>query len=482
VTLGLVAALIVLAAVAESLRVLFISWDTLAMVGTADSALAHLRKGQFQHWGGMFPLLQAIPAFLLRAAGVGQSQTINSLVALNVASFAAMTWLSWASLRRHSMVGAILLLTVLLSGTMLWYLHTSFGEPLAAAFTLAAVVACLRDRRHWWASVLLLLAGVSKDTAAPFLLVLGVGASIANPRWSDPSWRWRRVVMLVLAGALSLLLTSAYNYARFGSVLDVPYLNPLLFVPWLNVEVNYFAALWLAPNGGLLLFWPSFGVLLVLAVVAAFRTYRTSSDRGARLRSLAPAAAAAAVLLGMTLELSKFFNPMGWATWGPRLLIPWVPACAYLLVAAYAGELERLLNFIVRRGLIFWPGGVALAAVSIPQYVSMMRPSLTWEVLGPDAVCPRPVYIEYGAPYFYNCTTHQLWTKGSALLSAYLPGSNPVPLLLGCACGAALLWLLYQLRRASLAAEHAGARRMGAGALRSLDIRDAGQEKVRVGL
>jgi hypothetical protein len=86
----------------------------------------------------------------------------------------------------------------------------------------------------------------------------------------------------------------------------------------------------------------------------------------------------------------------------------------------------------------------------------MMRPSLTWEVLGPDAMCPRPVYRQYGATYFYDCTTHQLWTKGSALLSAYSPGPQPMRLLIGCACGAALLWLLYQMRRATLAGDREG--------------------------
>jgi hypothetical protein len=480
VGLSLLAASVGVAAVADSLRFLFISWDTLDVIGTADLALAHLRSGHLQLWGGAFALLQAIPAFGLRAAGLSQTETLNSLVALNVLSFATLTWVSWRSLRRRSTVGALLLLAVLLSGTILWYLHSSFGEPLAAAVTLGAVVACLSDGRHWPGSALLLVAGVSKDTAVPFLLVLCLGASIASPRWSDASWRRRRVMALVLAGAASFLLTSAYNYARFGSILDVPYMDPQLYVPWFKTQVSHFAAVWVAPNGGLLLFWPSFGVLLSLAAVAVFRTARACPDRGARLRSLAPAAAVAAVLLGMTLVLSKFFNPMGWATWGPRLMVPWVPACAYLLVATYAGELERLLTSAVRPGRLFWPGSVALCIVSIPQYVSMMRPSLTYVVLGPDAMCPVPVYIQNGALYYYHCNTHMLWTKGSALLSAFVPGSHPFPLLMGCACGAALFWLVYRLRAASLAGDH-DARRAAPGARRGVQIGDAGQGEVRVG-
>src|SRR5258708_452961 len=126
--LTVVLAAVLLATIADSLRSQFISWDTLKVVATADSALAHLRHGQWTGWGGGYPLLQAIPAFVLRGGGLSIPAAISGLVALNVVAFTASSWMSWRYLRRQSKPTAILLLAVLLSGMMLWYLHSSFGE------------------------------------------------------------------------------------------------------------------------------------------------------------------------------------------------------------------------------------------------------------------------------------------------------------------------------------------------------------------
>jgi hypothetical protein len=438
--------------VAQSLRVPFVSFDTTVLIQAVDSALTHLRKGQVQNWGGNYPLLQAIPIFALRAAGVSSSNVILALVALNVLSVAALTLISWRSLLRQSRPGAILVVAVLLSGPLLWYAHSSFGEPLAATVTLAAVIASWHHRRHLAAAWFLFLAGLSKDFAVPFLLLLTIAASVGSAHWTERSFRLPRVTALLIAGAVSLLVTSAYNYARFGSLLDVPYLASHLYVPWLTTQLSFFAAVWLAPNGGILPFWPSFGVLLMLAMVGVGRAWRAEPEWRESLRSLAPAAAVAATLLGTTWVLSKWMAPLGWVAWGPRLSLPWLPASAFLLVAAYSGEFERLLARLSRP---FWGFGIAtvvLAIASLPQYVALVRPNLWHIVFETDWDCPVIAIIENGAPYYYHCTNHMLWTKGSMLVTAYSPGADPVPFLLACGCAAGLVWLIYRLRSASLAA------------------------------
>jgi hypothetical protein len=442
------AALVGLGAVAGGLRSVYVSGDTLALVATVDRALAHLHAGSFTHWTGYFALLQALPTAALRVAGVDVQNTIRTLVALNVASFGAMAWISWRGLSRRSTAGAILVLAVLFSSTLLWYLHASFGEPLAAAVTLAAVAACCDDRRHLAAAAWLFLAGLSKDTAVPYLLVLGLGASTIGPHWADRSFRRRRMGALALAGAASIAVSVLYNYARFGSPLDLPYFVPDTVVPWIQTQVSFGAAVWMAPNGGLLPFWPSFGVLLALSIVAVAQATRVCPDRLERMRRLAPAAAVAGVLALLTLELSKWWSPLGWIGWGPRLLLPWLPATAYVLVAAYAGELEQVLAVLVVPARRFWPAATAMAVVSLPQYVAMVRVDMWQPVFVPDAVCPAIPLVEKDAAYYYHCTNHQLWTKGSMLLAAYVPGAGPGDLLVGCACAIGLIWILYLARRA----------------------------------
>jgi hypothetical protein len=443
---GLLAAAFGLATVADGLRHIVISSDTQEVVSGVDSALAHLRHGQLLGWGGAYPLLQAIPAFVLRAVGISSEHVIDALVGLNVLSFAAMVWASWRGLVRETVAGALLLVVVLVSGTMLWYLHATLAEPLAAAVTLGAAMASWHGRRHLLAAAFVFLAGISKDTAALFVLMLCLGASAGAESWSDASWRWRRVAWLLAAAGLSFLVTSAYNYARFGTILDLPYMASFRYVPWLETQAGFFAVVWLSPNGGLLPFWPSLTVLLVLAVVAAVRTIRKSAGWEARLLRAAPALGVAAALFGMTVELAKWFAPLGWVAWGSRLMLPWVPASAYLLVAAYHTEIIRLLRWTVLRPLLAWLAGIALTIASVPQYVAMVRPTLFIEMFTPDAACPRIPYAEQGASYYYACSNHLFWTKGSVLLTAFqVDGAHLVDLAIGCVCGAGLLWLLTRL-------------------------------------
>jgi hypothetical protein len=135
--------------------------------------------------------------------------------------------------------------------------------------------------------------------------------------------------------------------------------------------------------------------------------------------------------------------------WGPRLILPWVPACAYLLVAAYAGDLEGLLARLTRSPVLFLLLAVALAAASVPQYVAMVHPKVWLLVFATDVQCPTVPTVNLGG-YYYRCTEHQMWSKPSMLAAAYAPGADPTPLLIGCACAAALIWLLHRMRAAAL--------------------------------
>ena len=86
-------------------------------------------------------------------------------------------------------LAAVCFLAVLLSGPLLWYATSSFGEMLAALVTTALVAACLRRAGGPVVGLLLVLAGLSKDTALPFLVLLGLGSSLLNPGWAERGFR-----------------------------------------------------------------------------------------------------------------------------------------------------------------------------------------------------------------------------------------------------------------------------------------------------
>jgi hypothetical protein len=411
------------------------------VVQAADWILRGLRGGTWGHGGSHFPLLQTIPAVGLRAAGLGFDQTRWGLAILNAAAFVVLIGIAWQSLKRVSRPAALFFIGVLVSGPLTWYATSSFGEMLAALVTLAMVAACWLRAGSLLAAVLFVLAGLSKDTAFPFLLLLGLGASVLNPAWEEPAYRRRRLAALTVSTATTLAVIGAYNFARFGTMLNAVDSNPALLVPTLRDQVSVFGAIWLSPDGGLLPFWPSFGVLLGLVSVVLLGSTRSRAD-------LLPAGIAAVALLGLSAGFAKWWSPLGWWSWGPRFLMPWLPAIGFLLVAAYGPRLEVQLRRLLQPAWRFWACSLALAAVSVPQYVVLFRPSIFTAIFAPDAVCPTIAYIDRAPGYYYHCVNHQLWTNGSVLGLAYLPSGGKSSLALGFACALGLVWLLSLVRAA----------------------------------
>jgi hypothetical protein len=154
----------------------------------------------------------------------------------------------------------------------------------------------------------------------------------------------------------------------------------------------------------------------------------------------------AVVLLGVTVGLSKWWSPLGWAAWGPRLILPWLPACAYLVLAAYPAEVGSMLATLTRpawRLAVFW---VLLAAASFPQFVVVFSRSMWAQVFATDSVCPRVPLVDQDPAYYYRCAEHMLWTKGSILGEAYSGAADGLSLLLSLGCVLVLIWLIYELR------------------------------------
>lgn len=304
---------------------------------------------------------------------------------------------------------------------------------LAALVTLGFVISCLEDAGHIRVIAFMVLAGVSKDVALPFVILIGLGASALSQ--DDVGVRRptrERLVALATGAVISAAVTLAFNYARFGGPVEPAQLMSLYQVPTRAIQASFFLAIWASPNGGIATFWPALVAFLVLCAAGARRAVLDS--RGSRIQALIPALVVALALFGLTLGFSDWWAPLRWITWGPRLILPWVPACALLLAFAYAPEIDVLLKRLVSRSRLAMAGLLLLAAATLPQFVILARPTLWDPLWTPDAPCPRVPYVEQGVDYYYTCTIHQLWTKHSVLLDAYDPGVDPSSFIFGIVC------------------------------------------------
>ena len=431
VAAGALAALVVLLGASAAPRAnpggdsALLVWGTRAALECLDEATV-FRCGHPGPPGGpvteveAYPLLQYLPAGAMVLAGLGDDAILNGLLALSTAAYAAAVALvALAGRRLPGPLGPLLVAIVALS-PLLFYAVSPFGEMLAAAMVLAAVLAALA-RRPGLAAVAVAVACIGKETLFPFVVVLALVAGRGPAdRWLPP----RRLTTAILAGAAAGVAANvAFNLFRFGTPRNLVYLDPALRVDRLGDAGSFLGALWAAPAGGLVWFWPAAAAGLVALGAAAVSVRRRGGPE-----LVAPLAAAGTVV-ATTVGLARWFSPMGWVAWGPRLLLPVLPGA--LVAGAWAARrplaawAAAALARPVRRAAV----AAALAAGAWPHLGVPWTEGRAFAVMvAPSAGCPDVRELDpYSRPdQYYGCTRRALWRlEPSALATASTGGGWP---------------------------------------------------------
>jgi hypothetical protein len=393
--------------------------DTFVLVGDVRRMIAAFRGGAGTGFSGQFALLQQIPATALELAGMSDTATVRMLALVNLLAFVGLLARAWLAANKTSRAMAVVLVLVLIASPLLWYARTSFGEMLAAYFTLAFAVRSSKARPGAGVYVAGFLAGISKETAFLFLPILGVAAAASNPAFrQERSARNAFVRSLIAIALLSFVTNGAFNYLRFGTLTNRFYSNPAFTVS-LRDQASFFAGLWFSPNGGVLVFWPAFFALLVASVFAARRSWRFAQDEASRIAAVVPVAGISIAMLGLTVGLSRWAFPMGWICWGSRFLVPWLPAFAYVLMDAYSPDLVDMLRRATASPWTSWALAIVLTAIAVPQFAVLFKPSMISNFFAPDAAFPAVAIIHQDRDYYLHFINYLLWRKLSPWCDAY---------------------------------------------------------------
>ena len=291
-----------------------------------------------------------------------------------------------------------------------------------------------------------LITQVAKETNPPFVFALVALAILAAGETRDE--KRRRLILISVATILGAAANAGFNVFRYGSIRNPSLLRSFEQAPN-RAAVRAFAALWVAPNGGILWFWPVAVAILALTVAASIRhTGRSSSWR----RLAAPIVAG--LLVVEVAGLSKWFSPFGWIAWGPRLLLPLLPAMLLVVAVLGTADATRLLSRFLT-GRWFWPGAVGTVLVGLPQAMVLYHPHALAQFFV-DPRC-RNAHIHSNPSRYYRCFDYLAWSKRPLLLQDGLEGLNSAGgRLFAVAFGAAILSLLYFARllaRAGVATE-----------------------------
>lgn len=297
---------------------------------------------ELNYWGlmspiGWWPLLQHIPdAITIGLGGDGHAARTRVLATLSVVGVVATVGLGWLVLRRYGQAAWFWgFLFVVLSSPVLAYGNQTAGEMLAMGLLVALVAATLLRAPPPVVALAALGACLTKETSYPFVAGLGLlGLWLARRRTGESFVRhavWGAAGMVV-----AIIAASLFNIVRFGDVLNVNYLDSQLRTPGVGRTLDYVAAVFASPSGGLIFSWPAASMLVAAACLVALvrAPFRSAYTR--------PALVVIAAIAALTVGFASWWTPFGWSGYGPRLQLPWVPPLLLILLVAYGEELATL--------------------------------------------------------------------------------------------------------------------------------------------
>jgi hypothetical protein len=354
---------------------------------------------------GAWPLAQYLFTVPLVAAGVADLDVLTIMAVVSALACGGMLLLVAFPLRR--LLGrewAVILGVMLLTGPFLLYAFLPFGEALAAFLALAFVVAACA-RRPWLLFATALLACITKETAAPFLVLLGiVCAREAADRWFPA----RHFVVAIVGGAaLGVAANSMFNLFRFGDVTNLEYGEASSHTPGVVIPAKLAASNWFAPNVGVLWFW-FLATLLIAGLLVATVVLVLRAPRD--LATWLPPAVVLGVGVVFTAGLSKWYSTFGWVAWGPRLTLPMVPALVVAGIHSARAPMTAGLRWVARRlGVLFAVAGVT-AVLAVAQAGVVWNGSAIQLPLVLDTPCPKLLPVDQASPdYFFGCGIHEAW-------------------------------------------------------------------------
>jgi hypothetical protein len=247
------------------------------------------------------------------------SAAVAMLVNPVVTALTAATLYTWARVAKASIRQAVVVaLLVVLATPLLPYAVTGFAEPGVALGVAGALlgIELLKDHSIRGAAV----AGAATSVAVlmrPDSLILVAPIVLVAVVLSTRSWQSVSAFGVALAPAL--LITGAYNAVRFGSPLVSQYQGIPLSREFNHSFLAGLYGLTLSPGRGIVLYAP----LILVAAVGV----RWSWQRSPVLTS-----AAVAFLLVRIVFYAPWWVWNGGAVWGPRFLVPAMPALAVPLL------------------------------------------------------------------------------------------------------------------------------------------------------
>jgi hypothetical protein len=388
---------------------------------------------------GDWPLLQHVPDLVAIELGAnGHAARTRILELLNVGATVGSVGAAWVVLSRIGQRAWFWgFLLVVLSSPLLWYTRTTAAEPLASGLLVAFVAACALRAPGPVIAVAAIGACWTKETAYPFVAVLGILALLLARRRTGLGIG-RHVAWGLTGMIVGIVLASLFNEVRFGKII-----NPNVFEEQLHTngtarQLEYAAGLLVSPSGGMFVFWPAASLLVLTACLLPLLSRRE------RLYGR-PALVLGFVAAGLIFGFASWWTPFGWFAYGPRLFLPWGLPLVLMVLVAYGeplrGVAHRLLEPPWRLLLVF----VAVVAFTLPHAGHMWRPHRTDQFFTQHRPCEAP--WRSSEAEWNECQHELMWLERPMPLYALRGLRSPSGVATAIVVAVGLLGCLILLRR-----------------------------------
>lgn len=379
----------------------------------ANASVELVKCAQNQIWsncvgaaGAPFGLLQFIPAMFLAWKGFSPTDIVSSLGLLSVVSF-FLTFVVIMRIDSRPIAHKTFLCLILISGPLIGYAPSSFGECVAVLILICLVI-CLVNG-HWSTILVFSIIAVTWRESAIFYIA-PVGFSILFRRYDFTRiYRQKEFYALISGLVIGFSCTCLFNLWRFGTWKNTNYLNPDFRTPGFALPARVFGSLYLSPSGGVLVIW--FFATLVAIVVPVLVI--SQSDKFLVLKNISPILLICAPL-GQAFLLSKWYSPFGWISWGPRTMIPVVAMTSAACCLAFPEALGKILG-----SRIIIPLSI-LSFVSLgPSVGYLNKPSeVMADFLTADKSCPTMPVLQIDPEYYFHCLEAGIWKVDHSMFSA----------------------------------------------------------------
>jgi hypothetical protein len=367
----------------------YIMAQVAASIANHGSALVHPRDGlglntPYSGYGIGTSLVMAV---LYKIGDLTHANAFRTLQLTDAVMYAATITAIFVLLRRRKISPSIVIAVTLLFafGTpLLAYAISDFSEPGTALMVALGLLALDDSRLHPDRAAIGIgaaIGGAALMRADSWLLI---GPPLAIALCALNRDRVRRALLAAAAGALPFAIVSAvYNEARFGRPLASGYQTQRFSHPFWSGAYG----LTLSPGRGVLIYVP-----LLLLAFAVLR-YQTGDRRIFGLL-------AATMTVVRVLFYARWWSWYGGDSWGPRFMVPVLPA--------FAPSIADAIGRWRRNPIVYAPIVLSVAMSVVGLLVAIHAIPFAYGQAPSDVTLPAPTSKD---PYARGRSLVRAWTS-----------------------------------------------------------------------